>query len=42
MTLQTRPLHSTLACEIIGLALWEQPSPETGAALRALWARYGL
>ncbi len=40
--LQTRPLHPTLACEITGLALWETPAPETVAALRALWARYGV
>jgi taurine dioxygenase len=42
MSLQTRPLHPTLACEITGLALWERPEPKTVAALRDLWARYGV
>jgi alpha-ketoglutarate-dependent taurine dioxygenase len=42
MSLQTRPLHPTLACEITGLALWERPEPTTVAALRDLWARYGV
>ena len=42
MSLSTRPLHPTLACEVTGLALWEKPAPETVAALRDLWSRYGV
>lgn len=42
MTLETRPLHPSLACEILGLRLWEGLEPETVAALRELWARWGV
>jgi taurine dioxygenase len=42
MALATRPLHSTLACEIVGLRLWEQLDADTVAELRALWSRYGV
>jgi alpha-ketoglutarate-dependent taurine dioxygenase len=42
MSLTTRPLHPTLACEVGGLALWEKPAAATVAALRELWARYGV
>src|SRR5260370_41159588 len=42
MLLETRPLHPTLACEIVGLRLWDEPEPETVAALRDLWARVGV
>ncbi len=42
MSLITRPLHPTLACEVTGLALWEKLPAETVAALRALWSRYGV
>src|SRR3984893_6425507 len=40
--LETRPLHPTLACEIIGLQLLERRGEETAAELRALYARYGV
>jgi taurine dioxygenase len=42
MMLETRPLHATLACEVIGLRLWETPDDATVAELRALYARYGV
>src|SRR6202162_1688396 len=42
MSFATRPLHPTLPCEVAGLSLWERPEPETVAALRALWSRYGV
>ena len=42
MSLSTRSLHPTLACEVTGLALWEKPAAETVAALRQLWSRYGV
>jgi taurine dioxygenase len=42
MALATRPLHPTLACEVIGLRLWEKPRAGTVAELRALWSRYGV
>src|SRR5260370_38324135 len=42
MSLSTRPLHPTLACEVTGLALWETPAAATVAALRELWSRYGV
>jgi taurine dioxygenase len=42
MPLETRPLHPSLACEILGLRLWEAPPPEIVAALRDLWARWGV
>src|SRR5213082_2686706 len=42
MSLQTRPLHPTLACEIDGLRLWEHLDDATVAELRALYAQYGV
>ncbi len=42
MPLDTRPLHPSLACEVVGLRLWEAPDPETVAVLRELWARWGV
>ncbi len=42
MRFETRPLHPTLACEIVGLRLWEPADPETVTALRDLWGRYGV
>ena len=42
MLLETRPLHPTLACEVVGLRLWEAPDDETVAALRELWSRRGV
>src|ERR1051325_6243846 len=42
MHLETRPLHRTLACEVIGLSLWEPLAPDTIAELRELWSRRGV
>src|SRR5690242_9149210 len=42
MSLQTRPLHPTLACEIEDLRLWEPLDPGTVAELRELWSRWGV
>jgi taurine dioxygenase len=42
MSFATRPLHPTLACEVIGLRLWEELDSATAAALRELWSRYGV
>jgi taurine dioxygenase len=42
MPLATRPLHPSLACEVMGLCLWEALPAATVAALRELWARYGV
>jgi taurine dioxygenase len=42
MPFKTRPLHPSLACEVVGLRLWEAPPLETVAALRDLWARWGV
>src|SRR5438045_517664 len=42
MSLQTRPLHPTLACEIEGLPLWEPLDPGTVAELRQLWSKWGV
>src|SRR5437763_13398305 len=42
MSLQTRPLHPTLACEIDGLPLWEPLNAATVAELRQLWSNYGV
>src|SRR3954452_3388476 len=42
MPLETRPLHPTLACEVVGLRLWEPLPPETIADLRELWSRRGV
>jgi len=42
MQFETRPLHPSLACEVLGLRLWEELEPETVAALRDLWARWGV
>jgi taurine dioxygenase len=40
--LETCPLHPTLAREVIGLNLWEPQDAATVAALRALYASYGV
>ena len=42
MHLETRPLHKTLACEVVGLSLWEPFAPDTIAELRELWSRRGV
>ena len=42
MSLQTRPLHPTLACEIEGLPLWEPLDAATVAELRQLWSNWGV
>jgi taurine dioxygenase len=42
MPLETRPLHPTLACEVVGLRLWEPLPPETIAELGELWSRRGV
>jgi len=42
MRFETRPLHPSLACEVLGLRLWEAAEPETVAALRELWSRWGV
>ena len=42
MPLETRPLHPTLACEVLDLRLWEPLAPETVAELRELWSRRGV
>ena len=38
MSLQTRPLHKTLACEVEGLRLWDPLDDGTVAELRRLWS----
>ncbi|HXP05283.1 MAG TPA: TauD/TfdA family dioxygenase [Stellaceae bacterium] len=40
--LETRLLHPTLACEVIGLKLWEKLDELAVAELRDLYARYGV
>ena len=40
MALQTRPLHGSFACEILGLRLWEPPNAQIADELRELWARH--
>src|SRR5437764_14006384 len=42
MSLRTRPLHKTLACEIEGLPLWEPLDEVTVAELQALWSNWGV
>jgi taurine dioxygenase len=42
MSLQTRPLHKTLACEVAGLRLWEPLDDGTVAELRRLWSEWGV
>jgi len=42
MTLETRPLHPTLAVEIVGLRLWQPLDDRTVAELRDLYARFGV
>jgi taurine dioxygenase len=42
MMLETRSLHPTLAQEVIGLKLWERQDEAIVAALRALYAQYGV
>jgi taurine dioxygenase len=40
--LETRLLHPTLACEVIGLRLWETQDDAVVGELRALYAQYGV
>jgi taurine dioxygenase len=40
--LETRQLHPTLAREVVGLRLWEEPDDATVAKLRILYAQYGV
>ncbi|HVB16589.1 MAG TPA: TauD/TfdA family dioxygenase, partial [Stellaceae bacterium] len=40
--LETRPLHPTLACEVVGLRLWECLDEPAVAELRTLYAQYGV
>jgi taurine dioxygenase len=40
--LETRSLHPTLAREVVGVRLWERQDDATIAALRDLYARYGV
>jgi taurine dioxygenase len=40
MPLESRPLDSSFACEVVGLRLWEKPDDRTVDQLRALWARH--
>jgi taurine dioxygenase len=40
--LDVRPLHPTLAREVVGLRLWEELDEATVAALRDLYAQYGV
>jgi len=40
--LETRELHPTLAREVVGLRLWEKLDDATVAALRALYAQFGV
>jgi taurine dioxygenase len=40
--LETRPLHPTLAREVVGLRLWERLDEATVAGLRSLYAQYGV
>jgi taurine dioxygenase len=42
MAIDIHPLHPTLACEVVGLRLWEELEAETVAELRTLWSRYGV
>jgi taurine dioxygenase len=39
---ETRHLHPTLACEVLGLRLWERLDETIVAELRALYSRYGV
>src|SRR3984893_19391923 len=40
MSLETRLLDNSFACEVIGLRLWEALDEETIDELRALWAHH--
>src|SRR5436853_7920399 len=40
MPLETRLLDKRIACEVIGLQLWERVDDRTIGELRALWARH--
>ncbi len=42
MPLETRLLHSTLACQVIGLQLWEKLDEPTIAELRDRYVRHGV
>jgi putative 2-oxoglutarate oxygenase len=40
MPLESRPLGSSFACEVLGLRLWESPDDRTVDELRTLWAHH--
>jgi taurine dioxygenase len=40
--LDVRPLHPTLAREVVGLSLWEKLDEKTVAELRSLYAQHGV
>ena len=40
--LETRQLHPTLACHVVGLRAWERLDEETVAELRSLYTQYGV
>jgi taurine dioxygenase len=40
--LETRPIHPTLAREVVGLKLWERLDEATASELRTLYAQYGV
>jgi len=40
MVLQSRVLGNSVACEVVGLRLWERQDDQTIAELRALWAQH--
>jgi alpha-ketoglutarate-dependent taurine dioxygenase len=42
MPLETRLLHSTFACQVIGVQIWEKLDETTIAELQDLYARHGL
>ena len=42
MPLEIRPLHQTLAREVVGMQLWQKQDDATIAALRELYANYGV
>src|SRR5215470_10769528 len=42
MSLQTRPLHKTLACQVEGLCLWDPLDDGTAAELQELWSQWGV
>ncbi|MBV9825552.1 MAG: TauD/TfdA family dioxygenase [Alphaproteobacteria bacterium] len=42
MPLGRRLMHPALACEVLGLRLWEEQPADIVAELRTLWSRYGV